>query len=73
MYSLVKKHKIKNDKVPYNPVIDFAIRHLEHPAENVRSAAIFIIGECYRNLGDVVRYNLGGVRPAIGQLLEDMF
>jgi centrosomal protein CEP104 len=55
LYNLVKKYKIKNDKVPYNPVMDFAIKNLENPAENVRSAAIYIISEAYRNLGETVR------------------
>jgi len=73
MYGLVKKYKIKNDKMPFHPIMDFAIKHLDNPAENVRSAAIYIIGEAYRNLKDIVRANLGSVRPAIMSVLDEVF
>lgn len=61
-FQLIKKYKIKNEKIPFYPVFDLAVRHLDHPSEVIRSSAIQIIGEAYRNQKDLVRQNIINVR-----------
>ncbi len=50
--------------MPYNPILDVAIKNLENPNEGVRTAAIYIITEIYKKIGVKVRYNLNNLRPA---------
>ncbi|CAK92457.1 unnamed protein product (macronuclear) [Paramecium tetraurelia] len=73
IYNLIQKYKINNERVPYNPVMDVALKYLDHSAEQVRTCAIYIITEIYKNQGDKVRESIKGIRPAQQQILEELF
>lgn len=33
IYNLIQKYKINNERIPYNPVMEMALKHLDHQAE----------------------------------------
>ncbi|KAM3146908.1 hypothetical protein pb186bvf_001062 [Paramecium bursaria] len=73
IYQLLQKYKINNDRIPYNLVMETAIKYLDHQAEQVRTTAIYIITEAYKYQPDKVRESLRGIRPAQMQILEELF
>jgi len=70
---VIKEFKIDNHDVPYLPVVDFTVEKLENPNAEVRSAAINLLADIYRVVGDRLKKDLDGVRPAHLELLDKEF
>lgn len=70
---VIKEFKIDNADVPYLPVVDFTVEKLENPNADVRSASINLLADIYRVVGDKLKKDLDGVRPAHLELLDKEF
>lgn len=73
LHDLLLLYGIDNDKMPYNPVIDLAIKHLDHSSEQVRTAAVRIITAAYKLTKDQVRQSINVARSAQIAMLDELF
>lgn len=73
LQKVVKEFKIDTHDVPYLPVVDFAVEKLENPNADVRSGAINLLADIYRIVGERLKKDLDGVRPAHLELLDKEF
>ncbi|CAD8188747.1 unnamed protein product [Paramecium pentaurelia] len=70
---LVKKYEINNANMPYQPIVDFAVKLLDDKNEPIRTQAILLLVEVYKFTGNRLKQSLTNVRQAQLDVLEDFF
>jgi hypothetical protein len=72
--NLVKSFGVGNAEIPLNPVIDFAVRNIENSNNDVRQAAVELIVESFKIVGNAkLQPLLGGVRQNQMDILLNEF
>jgi len=73
IFRIIKEFQIDNQNVPYLPVVDYCALKIENPSVEVRSAAINLLVEIYKLVGERLVADLDGIRPSHMELLQKEF
>ena len=70
LQKIIGEFKINNNDVAYLPVVDYCVDKLENSNGEVRTAAVTLLVDIYKLVGEKLRTDLSSIRPSQMEMLE---